>query len=235
MTEPAFLQTTRTSYDAFADLYASRFQDELAAKPLDRGVLTGFAELVAAGGGGPVADIGCGTGRVTAHLHASGADVFGVDLSPGMLAEARSRYPGLRFEEGSMLALDLPDGGLGGLLAWYSTIHVPDERLPQVFAEFHRVLAPGGHLLLGFQAGDTTLHLDDAFGRDVSLDFRRRRPEQVEVLLKDAGLEMRARMLREADTESAFPEKTPQAFLIARKPLAPEPLVSGGEEDGATD
>ncbi|MFS0692646.1 class I SAM-dependent DNA methyltransferase [Streptomyces nitrosporeus] len=221
MTEPDFLHTTRTSYDAFAGFYAELFQDELNAKPLERHVLAAFAELAASDGGGrPVADVGCGTGRVTAYLHGLGADVFGIDLSPGMLAQARSRYPHLRFEEGSMLALDLPDDALGGLLAWYSVIHVPDERLPEVFAEFLRVLAPGGHLLLGFQVGEEALHLTEAGGHRVSLDFHRRRPEALAALLTGAGLELRATLLRERDGEGPFPEKTPQAYLMARKPAA---------------
>ncbi|WP_326701729.1 class I SAM-dependent methyltransferase [Streptomyces sp. NBC_01754] len=233
MTASDFPHTTRASYDAIAADYASHFRDELAGKPLDRAVLDAFAELVAAGGGGPVADIGCGPGRITGYLYARGVDVFGIDLSPGMLAAARELHPGLRFEEGSMLALGLPDGGLGGVLAWYSTIHVPDERLPDALAEFHRVLAPGGHLLLGFQAGDGTLSLDEAFGRDIALDFRRRDPERVGALLEDAGLEVRARMLRDVETEGAFPERTPQAFLIARKPVAPKPAAGGGEDGTA--
>lgn len=220
MTEPAFLQTTRASYDVMADDYAAQFQDELAAKPVDRAVLAGFAELVQARSRGPVADVGCGTGRVTQHLHALGVDAFGIDLSPGMLAVARRKYPGLRFEEGSMLGLDLPDGGLGGLLAWYSTIHVPDEQLPQVFDEFYRVLAPGGHLLLGFQAGEEVVRRTDAWGRDIELDFIRRQPERMAGLLVAAGLTMRARTVREVDEESAFPEPTPQAFLLARKPTS---------------
>lgn len=218
MTESDFLQTTRASYDVMADDYAARFQDELAAKPIDRAVLAGFAELVRAGSRGPVADVGCGTGRVTEHLHTLGVDAFGIDLSPGMLAVARRKYPGLRFEEGSMLGLDLPDGGLGGLLAWYSTIHVPDEQLPQVFAEFHRVLAPGGHLLLGFQAGEEVVRRTDAWGRDIQLDFIRRQPDWMAGLLVTAGLTMKARTVREIDDESEFPEPTPQAFLLARKP-----------------
>ncbi|MFF0074747.1 class I SAM-dependent DNA methyltransferase [Streptomyces sp. NPDC005494] len=230
MTEADFLKTTRASYDAIADEYAARFQDELAAKPVERALLACFAESVLADGGGPVADVGCGTGRVTGHLRHLGLDAFGVDLSPRMLAEARRRHPELRFDEGSMLALDLPDGELGGLLAWYSTIHVPDEQLPLAFAEFFRVLAPGGHLLLGFQAGDSVLRMEEVFGRDIELVFRRRQPERVAELLTAAGLTMRARTVREIDTESAFPEKTPQAFLMARKPV-----VSGGRQDGDTE
>ncbi|WP_329039876.1 methyltransferase domain-containing protein [Streptomyces sp. NBC_00178] len=224
-----FLHTTRASYDAIADDYSSLFRDELGTKPLDRALVTAFAELVLADGGGPVADVGCGTGRVTGYLHGLGVDVFGIDLSPQMLAAARRDHPDLRFDEGSMLGLDLADGDLGGLLAWYSTIHVPDEQLPLVFAEFFRVLRPGGHILLGFQVGDDVLRRDEAFGKDIALDFRRRRPERVAELLKAAGLAMLARTVRETDTEGPFPEKTPQAFLLARKPT-----VSGGRQDGDT-
>lgn len=174
MTEPDFLRTTRASYDTVAADYAERFRDELAAKPLDRAMLAGFAELVRAAGAGPVADVGFGTGRVTTHLNSLGLSVFGVDLSPQMVAVARRTRPGLRFDVGSMLALDLPDGAVVGITAWYSIIHIPQEQLPEVFAEFHRVLAPGGYLLLAFQVGDEPLHLTEAFG---SRDLARLPPE----------------------------------------------------------
>jgi len=218
VTEPDFLRETRASYSAVAEAYAERFTDELNARPLDRALLAGFAELVRAAGAGPVADIGCGTGRVTAYLNDLGLLAFGIDLAPGMIEVARRSYPGLRFQVGSMLALDLPDGTLGGLLAWYSTIHVPDDRLPEAFAEFHRVLAPGGLALLGFQAGDESRHRAEALGHAISLDFRFRPPERVAELLDQAGLQVRARMLREADEDGPFPEREPQAFVLARKP-----------------
>ncbi|MFZ4271404.1 class I SAM-dependent methyltransferase [Streptomyces arboris] len=216
-----FQRTTRDSYDAIAPAYAEFSRGELAAKPLERGVLAVFAELAAAGGGGlPVADVGCGTGRVTAHLSelGLGVDVFGIDLSPQMLAAARQEHPGLRFEEGSMLELGLPDASLGGLLAWYSTIHVPDEELPRAFAEFHRVLAPGAPVQLGFQVGDEPLRMTEALGEEVSLVFHRRQPERVAALLRAAGLEVRAVVRKERDTEGPFPERTPQGFVLARRP-----------------
>ncbi|MET4668398.1 class I SAM-dependent methyltransferase [Streptomyces sp. PvR018] len=225
-----FQRTTRDSYDAIAPDYAEFSRGELAAKPLERGLLAVFAELAVAGGGGlPVADVGCGTGRVTAHLSelGPGIQVFGIDLSPQMLAVARQEHPGLRFEEGSMLALGLPDASLGGLLAWYSTIHVPDEELPRVFAEFHRVLAPGAHVQLGFQVGDEPLRMTEALGREVSLVFHRRQPERIAELLRDAGLEVASRVWRERETDGPFPERAPQGFVLARRPV-----VSGGCEDG---
>src|SRR5580704_12500911 len=93
MTEPDFLRDTRASYDAVAVAYAERFGDELDARPLDRGMLAGFAERVRAAGSGPVADVGCGTGRVTAYLDGLGVPAFGIDLSPGMIDVARRTYP----------------------------------------------------------------------------------------------------------------------------------------------
>jgi SAM-dependent methyltransferase len=215
MTEPPYLQATRTAYDTVAVDYAELLVDELAAKPLDRALLATFAELVrATGGGGPVADLGCGPGRVTTHLDSLGLPAFGVDLSPGMVAEARRRYPDLTFDVGSMAALDLADSALAGVVAWYSIIHTPLDRLPEIFAEFHRVLAPGGHLLLAFQVGDECAHLEKGYGHTISLDAYRLSPDHITDLLSQAGLTVHARLVREPNP----PEKRPQAYLLVRKP-----------------
>ncbi|TYB92852.1 class I SAM-dependent methyltransferase [Micromonospora sp. WP24] len=225
MTEPAFLRETRTSYDAVATEFAEQFADELASKPFDRAILAAFAELVLRCGDGPVADLGCGTGTVTAHLAGLGLDVFGIDLSPGLLAVARRNHPGLRFEEGSMTALTLPEGRLAGITAWYSIIHVPDDLLPGTFSGFHRALAPGGHLALVFQTGDESLVRTTAFGKAISLTFRRRRPEQVAELLTEAGFEVRAQLVREPEPYAGGTESTRQAYLVARKPPLDRPTA----------
>ncbi|NGO11746.1 class I SAM-dependent methyltransferase [Streptomyces sp. HC44] len=194
--------------------YADHFPDDLARKPLDKALINGFAELVQEAGVGPVADVGCGPGHVTAYLNTLGIPVFGIDLSPKMVAVARDAYPELRFHVGSMTAIDLPGDVLGGIAALYSTIHVPDDQLPDVFAEFHRVLAPGGHLLLAFQAGDEQGRLTERFGHAISLGYHWRRPETVAGLIGKAGLLMHAQVVREPGED----EKLPRAFLLARKP-----------------
>lgn len=208
------MRATRAGYDAVAADYAQWVSDDLAVKPLDRALLGAFAELVAAHGGRPVGDLGCGPGRVTAHLRSLGVSVFGVDLSPAMVAVARRTYPDLRFDEGSITAVDAADGALGGIVAWYSIIHTPPQELAVIFVEFHRLLTPGGHLLLAFQVGDEPRHLVQAFGRVVSLDFYRFQPDHVAQLLHQAGLGVVARLLREPDET----ETVSQAYLLARKP-----------------
>ena len=219
MTDSDFLTTTRTFYDAVAEDYATLFQDELANRPLERALLNVFAELVAGSGAGRdglVADLGCGPGRTTGRLASLGLTVFGLDLSESMLAIARREHPEIRFEQGSMLELDLADGTLAGALSFYSSIHTPVDRLPALFAEFHRVLAPGAPLLVAFQAGDEHRHHDRPWGHPVSLTFQRRRPEDIADLLTAAGFTLVSRTVREPDP--ALDETSPQAFLIARKP-----------------
>jgi SAM-dependent methyltransferase len=207
------LAATRAAYDTVAADYADLLRDELEGRPLDRAMLGAFADLVRVAGDGPVAEAGCGPGRVTAHLAGLGLTTFGVDLSPGMLAVARQAHPGLRFTEGRLDALPVADGALAGLVAWYSIIHTPPERLGAVFAEFSRVLRPGAELILAFQAGDEKVHLSQAYGHTISLDAYRLSPTRVEDLLTTAGLVTHTRVLRDPGPR----EKTPQAYLLARR------------------
>jgi SAM-dependent methyltransferase len=220
VTEPADLHDTRAAYDAVAPLYAERFSNVLETLPMERAMLTAFAELVQARDAGPVADIGCGPGHVTAHLHALGLSAFGIDLSSEMIVLARRAHPDLRFDEGSMTALDLADGVLGGILAFYSFIHTPPQQLPVVFTEFQRVLAPGGHLLLGFFAGDDPMPQE--FDHKVTLAYRWS-PDSLAELLRQAGFVEVARLLRKPhQNERQFP----QGQLLVRKPQDP-PTMDG--------
>ncbi|MGW1728475.1 class I SAM-dependent DNA methyltransferase [Streptomyces sp. NPDC002306] len=221
----AFITATRASYDAIAHDYAARFPDGLGGLPVDRSLVVAFAELVKERGAAPVADLGSGPGDVTARLHGLGVPVFGVDLSPRMVALARKAHPALRFHVGSMTSLDLPDATLGGVLALYSIIHIPDDHLPALFAEFHRVLQPGGHVLLGFQSGDEEggLHLSERFGHEISLDYYWRTPDTVADLLAKTGFRLQARLLRGPLAD----ETRPRAFLLARRP--------GRDAEGAED
>ena len=213
MTELGFLESTREGYDLTAAEYAERFHDHLQDRPLDRAMLTGFAELMDRDA--VVADVGCGTGATSRMLADLGLDVLGIDLSPNMLAEARRLNPDLRFEVGSMTNLDLDDGRCDGICAWYSVIHIPDEQLPQVFSEFHRVLRPGGCVLVAFQVGEQPREFKQMFGEQLSLTFYRRQPDTVAVLLDEAGLTPYAGLVREPNDDGF--ESTPHAYLIARK------------------
>ncbi|WFF02536.1 class I SAM-dependent methyltransferase [Micromonospora sp. WMMD964] len=207
-----WLADTRTSYDRVAVDYARLVHDLLAQSPHERAALALFAELVGAAGGGSVADVGCGTGRITAHLRTLGIDAFGIDLSPGMIAVARRNHPGLRFEVGSMTDLDLPDGSVTGLIAWYSLIHIPDDQLGAVFAHFRRVVRPGGPLLLGFHVGDeTTVKTEGYGGHPMKVDVHRRQPAQLAGRLQASGFRV------ESQTTLTSPESRLGGIVLGRR------------------
>ncbi|MFD8708515.1 class I SAM-dependent methyltransferase [Kitasatospora sp. NPDC059648] len=214
MAELTFLTAVRESYDTVAADYVERVPPPAAMDPLSRAMLAGFVELVRTAGPRPVADLGCGPGRVTAHLAELGVPAFGVDLSPKMIGLARQAYPNLRFTTGSMTELETGDDELGGILAWYSTHHTPPEWLPTVFAEFHRTLAPGGHLLWGDYVGDERLQPTQGYGRPVSYESYLLPLNRVVGLLEQAGLVITARL----EQEPGGLVTRPRACLVARKP-----------------
>ncbi len=206
----------RTNYDTVAAGYADLLADHLAGNAADRAVLGLFAEL--AGTGGTVADLGCGPGRIATYLYGLGlTDLLAVDLSPAMIAEARRRYPGPRYEVGSIDRLDgIADGGLAAAMAWYSIIHTPRELVPALLTEFRRVVRPGGPLLLAFQSADPGLpdhrHIESAYGHDgLALDAYRWDAGVVTGLLADAGFTVRITTVREP--EGLEPQR--QVYLIA--------------------
>ncbi|NUU04974.1 class I SAM-dependent methyltransferase [Leifsonia sp. C5G2] len=212
-TEHPDVTETRTAYDLVAEDYAALLRDDLAQSEYDRAMLGVFAEQVARAGGGLVGDLGCGPGRITGHLAALGMDVVGIDLSPRMVDVARREHPALRFEVASMAALPFADGELAGALAWYSVIHTPEERQPELYSEFARVVRPGGALLLAFQAGQDIVHLTHAYGHDIDLRTRRQDPAAVLRRLDDAGFEL----LAEFVTQPVPPQKSPQGYVLARR------------------
>lgn len=223
MTEAAQLSATRSSYDAIAEQCSELFRTALDEAPLDRALLGGFAEMVLRDHSDPqLLEVGSGPGHITAHLGKLGLAVRGIDLSPVMVELARREHPEIRFEVGEMGALDVADGCLAGVVAWYSLIHVPAGQRPHVISEFYRVLRPGGYALLAFQIGDDILHFDEAFGHQISLDFHRLQPDAIAALLDDAGFDLTARLVRAPEPTSAA-AKIPQGFLLAQKPCEREP------------
>lgn len=173
----------RACYDVVAGNYASRFKNELDEKPFDRKKLDRFAASVE----GRVLDLGCGCGHIGAYLASRGADVFGVDLSSGQIEQGRRLFPGLELRTGNMLDLDLADASVAGIAAFYSIVHFTPEQLATAAREMHRVLEPGGRLLLSFHIGAEVVSLEEFLDRHVEIDFMFFEVEEVVDCLRRAG------------------------------------------------
>ena len=207
------LLNTQTSYDQVAAQYAEKFKDEMDEKPFDRDCLDRLAREV--GNLGPICDLGCGPGQIARYLHRQGVDTVGVDLSPGMVAEAARLNPEIHFHQGDMLALPDADNAWGGIAAFYCIIHIPRERVADALREMKRVLKPGGVLLVAFHIGDEVKHVEEWWEKPVKLDFAFYQPVDMEIWLSEAGYELEETLVREPnpDVEVA----TRRAYLFARK------------------
>lgn len=186
----------REGYDQMAEVYRDHVSLEMTVPSIARSLLEVFAYQVQQPEPGPVADVGCGPGHVTAHLAELGLDVFGIDNSPALLDIARAAYPEVRFESGQLASLPVETGSLRGVISKHSLIHTPAELVPAALAEFARVLAPGGSLFLSFfGAEDPITHgrgFDHAVTTAYELDV-----ETMAGLLGDAGFTEELRMIRQ--------------------------------------
>jgi len=100
---------------------------------------------------GVAVDAACGTGRHAAYLASLGHTVIGADTSPEMLAVARTKLPGVELHEADLHELPVADDSADLVVCALALTHVPD--LASAFAEFVRVLRPGGHLVVSDSRG----------------------------------------------------------------------------------
>ena len=137
----------KSAYDTIAAEFAR--QNEALPPALESLAL----KVIELGGASPhILDVGCGAGRDMAWLEAHGAIVTGIDLSSGMLAEAKNRVRGTLLEM-DMRNLGFPDGSFDVVWSIASLLHIPKAEASGVIGEFNRVLRPGGYLVLSLQEG----------------------------------------------------------------------------------
>ncbi|BCJ27205.1 class I SAM-dependent methyltransferase [Actinocatenispora sera] len=103
-------------------------------------------EILAALPVGTALDAACGTGRHAGYLAGLGHRVIGVDANARMLAVAEAKLPELDLRRGPLEALPLDADSVDLVVCALALCHAPD--LAAVFAEFARVLRPGGHLVV---------------------------------------------------------------------------------------
>jgi SAM-dependent methyltransferase len=203
------------SYDTVAREYADEIYGELAGKPFDRDVLDRFVERVRRKG--RVCDLGCGPAQIARYLRDRGVDSFGVDLSAGMLAQARRLNPGLQLVQSSMLALGLGSETVGGVAAFYSIIHIPRAEVVNALQEIRRVLQPGGVFLVTFHLGSEDSHHEELFGRPVSLDVVLFTTEEMSRYLTTAGFQIE--QVQERDPYAPEVEyQSRRGYILAARP-----------------
>lgn len=202
-------EQVRATYDQVATTYAEHVLSELDDKPFDRWLLGRVVDLAE---GGPIADVGCGPGHTTRFLADRGGLVTGSDVSEGMVAEARQRFPGLTFEQADLRSLVRPpaESGWAAVVAWYALVHLSGSELDRAVGALARPLRPGGWLALGVHVGDEVRHATEWWGHEVDLDFVLHDADRVRSAVEHAGLQDVEWYLRgpylggEVDTERLY-------------------------------
>ncbi len=199
-----------------ASAYARELGDDLAAKPLDRALLTALAEMCE---GGPLVDMGSGPGQVAGWLAAGGALSLACDISPAMCRAAADG--GIRSVAGDMTSLPFRSGALAGLACLYAVIHLDRPGRLAAYREFRRVLRPGGHALVAFHTSDAevgeggTRSVREWWGEEVDLIFRFLDPDQEAAEMAAAGLEEVGRLDREPMADGEYPSR--RSYLLVRR------------------
>jgi SAM-dependent methyltransferase len=206
------LDALRASYETIAAEYAKRIYTELKDKPFDRELLDRFAKRLWKRG--PVCDLGCGPAQIARYLHDHGVNVFGLDLSTGMLAQARRLNPDLRFVQGSMLSLGIASNSLAGIAAFYSIIHIARDQVVSALAEMRRVLRAGGCLLLAFHLGTEVIHETDLWGYSVDFDATLFTTDEMIRYLNAARLEVEQAMERDPYPEVEYQSRRGYIFAV---------------------
>lgn len=212
---PADLDIVRASYDRAADNYvemvATTGIGDIRTHPWLKAAMDAFASAVAPIG--PVLDVGCGPGTVTAYLADCGIEASGVDLSPRMIDHARRLHPHCTFTVGSATDLDLRPASLGGILGWWSLFNLPRDVLPSVLASFAAALRPGGQLIIATHVGDDDVERTEAYnGVPVQWTTYQWQPEQLIALVQQAGLRPVADLRLAAD-----PTSGPTTVVVAQR------------------
>ncbi len=208
------VEQVRDDYDRIAPEYARRLFHELDGKPKDRELLLRFGSEIR--NGGEVCDMGCGPGQVARFLADAGVRVFGLDLSPEMLAHARRLNPDLQFREGNLLSLPLADGSLAGIAAFYAIVNIPTESLPVAFGEIMRVLQPGGLLLLAFHTGGDVIRPEEMWGTKVQIEFYHFERAGIERRLEEAGFRIEE-VVERGPYAPGVEYQSRRAYIFARK------------------
>lgn len=203
------VERVQPGYDHLANDYDKAFPAPFHTA-LERRAVEAFADhVIAAGVPGPVMDVGCGTGHVTAALSERGLHVVGVDPSESMLGIARTSHPEVAFEAGDANPASWggaagPDRRVAAVLARFSLIHVPPARLPGILDSWADVMAPGGVVMVAFQAldgGRAVVSFDHAVA-----PAWRWHPDVMADHMKHAGFTEAWRTVSRPDAEHRFPE-----------------------------
>jgi SAM-dependent methyltransferase len=110
--------------------------------------------------GALILELGCGAGTPMTKRLARDFKVIGLDISKGQLAQAVQNAPEADFIRADMTRLPFPEGKFDAVVAFYCITHVPRDEHIGLLRNIHRMLKPGGLLVVTMGSGDTPGYIE---------------------------------------------------------------------------
>jgi ubiquinone/menaquinone biosynthesis C-methylase UbiE len=174
-----FASTIQT-YNRFAPQFIQHFEKKLDTTELDK-FLAGVPK------GGYILDAGCGSARDSAYFISKGYKALGIDLSEGLLAEAKKIHPEVTTQQMSLTDISLPDAEFDAVWCKAALLHIDRSDIPKVLKSFYRILKSGGALFIQTKEGEGEGTQPVPFDETVTRMFTFFTVEEMEALVKDAG------------------------------------------------
>ena len=204
---------TRQAYNLVAQRYHELFHDEMNEKAYDRELLDRFASNF--NHDSLICDAGCGpSGHIGRYVFEKGIPVVGVDIADRCVELARQQNPAMRFVQGDIGRLGFADETFDGIIAYYSIIDTPKSCVGRLYAEFHRVLRPGGRLLVAVKVGETEEYLTELLGIETEIYFSFFTQDDVRRYYQEGGFAIE---FLEQRNPYDFEIKAERIFAIGRK------------------
>ncbi len=169
--EAARKHDLRIATNRVAEAYGSSWANaerilgvEISPDDPDRAIIEPWAASI----DGQILDVGAGTGRWTGHLAGLGHTIEGLEPAERLITLARVRHPSVVFHHGSIEDFAQHETRWGGILAWYSMIHMSPDELPHALATLRTLLNDGGSLLISFFSGPRL----EAFDHPIATAYR---------------------------------------------------------------
>lgn len=170
------------TYNKIAKQYAQYTETELMQYQLSK-----FASVLP---GKKVLDAGCGAGRDVAYLSEDGLDVIGIDISEGILEEAKKRYPKLKFKPMDFSNMKFKDKSFDGIWCMAGLIHTDRNDIPKVLKEFSRVLNENGILYIAVVEGTGEQEIKKEKYANEPRTYVYFKQDEIEKYLTDAGFQI---------------------------------------------
>ena len=207
---------TIATYDRVAEVFALGHQTTTLERDLER-----FAQAIV-GAGSPeryrILDAGCGPGQDARWLAERGFQVVGVDLSSGMLREARRQASGIALVQADLRDLDLPEASFDGIWCAAALVHLDRSEVPGVLDSFNRLLGHG-YLRLSVKLGSGEEISERGFGPGNPRRFTYFGRHEIELLVDRAGFEIHDLVKDPAPADEGHPWLSILAQTTLRSPL----------------